>query len=190
MMSHQPRRFLPASGTRKRKEREQFYTAKPSSPSASASLVPTKAGEPNCSNRLLAGYMAYEFLTKGTLLGQKFDPARAEAVPLVSSSSALSNKTKPPQTSNGAKQQNSYAEVANIVKADGTHIPGIVNPTELSKWIQMWASKAAERGWWRGEDSLTCFLRAHEAWNDCSCRWWVRLVPETSLRLESRLVGH
>lgn len=81
--------------------------------------------------------MAYEFLTKGTLLGQKFDPARAEAFPLASSSSALSNKTKPPQASNGAKQQNSYAEVANIVKADGTHIPGIVNPTELSKWIQM-----------------------------------------------------
>uniref|UniRef100_A0A803LMM9 Embryo sac development arrest 6 n=2 Tax=Chenopodium quinoa TaxID=63459 RepID=A0A803LMM9_CHEQI len=90
---------------------------------------------PGSSNRLLAGYMAHEFLTKGTLFGQKFDPARAEAVPV----SAAEPKRKPGQTGfgSGVKPNRSYADVAQLLKSDGTHIPGIVNPTQLARWIQM-----------------------------------------------------
>lgn len=91
---------------------------------------------PVSSNRLLAGYMAHEFLTKGTLFGQKFDPARAEAVPV----SAAEHKRKPVHTGiidSGIKPNRSYAEVAQLLKGNGAHIPGIVNPTQLARWIQM-----------------------------------------------------
>lgn len=88
--------------------------------------------------------MAYEYLTKGTLFGQKFDPARAEAVPLMSSS-AEPRRGKPVEAgkvgvgsgSGAGAAQESYAEVASMLKTDGAHIPGIVNPTQLAKWIQM-----------------------------------------------------
>ncbi|KAJ7954678.1 putative Embryo sac development arrest 6 [Quillaja saponaria] len=145
MMSYHPRRILPPGVSKKRKETEALFsaTARPSTP-VPASLASTKASEPFSSNRLLAGYMAYEFLTKGTLFGEKFDPGRAEAVPLASSSSslALSKRTKPEVTAEVVerslrKEQDSYGEVASILKSDGAHIPGIVNPTQLTRWIQM-----------------------------------------------------
>lgn len=90
--------------------------------------------KPVWSNRLLAGYMAHEFLTQGTLLGQKFDPARAQAVPLAAEAK------KPPATaepSTGSPKIKSYDEVASLLKKEGAHIPGIVNPTQLARWIQM-----------------------------------------------------
>lgn len=83
--------------------------------------------------------MAYEFLTKGTLFGQKLDPARAEAVPLPSSA-AEGKRMKPSQIEEAAepsKQHQSYGELATLLKTDGAHIPGIVNPTQLARWIQM-----------------------------------------------------
>lgn len=149
-MSYNSRRILPPGASRKRKEREAFYSFKPSThplpppppPSASAQAAAkkpavSKAEEPASSNRLLAGYMAYEFLTKGTLFGQKFDPARAEAVPVGGSSAAESKRPKPETEPSLKKEHQSYAEVASILKTDGAHIPGIVNPTQLARWIQM-----------------------------------------------------
>ncbi|KAI4318065.1 hypothetical protein L6164_025874 [Bauhinia variegata] len=146
-MNHNGRKILPPGGTRKRKEIEgeafNYAKAKPSNQSASP------APEPSSSNRLLAGYMAYEFLTKGTLFGQKFDPAQAEAVPVAgsSSSSDQSKRMKPlPQQAEAAtiakesslrKEHHSYAMVANLLKTEEVHIPGIVNPTQLSHWIEM-----------------------------------------------------
>lgn len=124
-MSHHPRRILPPGGSRKRKEREAFYSPKPAT-------SPAKPAVPVSSNKLLAGYLAHEFLTKGTLLGKDFDPARAVAVPLKAGRSREaepSEKVKP--------NQDCYAEVANLVKSDGIHIQGIVNPTQLARWIQM-----------------------------------------------------
>ncbi|KAG9149425.1 hypothetical protein Leryth_003383 [Lithospermum erythrorhizon] len=44
-------------------------------------------------NHLLAGYLAHEFLSKGTLFGQTWDPARAEAIP-VGGSSRVKQKQK------------------------------------------------------------------------------------------------
>ncbi|XP_015875025.1 uncharacterized protein LOC107411873 [Ziziphus jujuba] len=142
-MSNHPRRILTpgASTSRKRKEREAHYSLKPSIQSASSAAA---AKEPAASNRLLAGYMAYEFLTKGTLLGQKFDPGRAEAVPVGSHGGGEWRKTtttkmevKTEASLSMKKEHESYGEVASILKADGVHIPGIVNPTQLARWIQM-----------------------------------------------------
>lgn len=115
-------RILPPGGIRKRKEREGVMNRMLGGPSSSADAAATEAKELMSPNRLLAGYMAHEFLTKGTLFGQKFDAARAQAVPLAGSDSASNN---------------SYSDVASLVKSDGTYIPGIVNPTQLSRWVQM-----------------------------------------------------
>ncbi|KAI3966597.1 hypothetical protein MKX01_011395 [Papaver californicum] len=99
-------------------------------------------------NRLLAGYLAHEFLTEGTLFGQKWDPARAEANPI---STCKPNVRRP--AAGGAvaevkggggtimalpqQQHISYADVANLLKSEGLHIEGIVNPTQLARWLQM-----------------------------------------------------
>ncbi|OMO95269.1 hypothetical protein CCACVL1_05462 [Corchorus capsularis] len=136
-MSHHPRRILTPGISRKRKEREAFYSFKQSTPvQTSVYAGPRSTPPPNCSNRLLAGYMAHEFLTRGTLFGQKFDPARAEAIPLIGSLGE-SRKAKPGTEPYLKKEGQGYAEVASILKDDGTHIPGIVNPTQLARWIQM-----------------------------------------------------
>ncbi|KAJ9182310.1 hypothetical protein P3X46_006318 [Hevea brasiliensis] len=132
-MSYHPRRILPPGASKKRKEREAFYPTKPLSLAQLSAKPALKADEESVSsNRLLAGYMAYEFLTKGTLFGQRFDPARAEEVPLAGGS-VQSKRGKP-----GWKKEHnkSYAEVASILKTDGAHITGIVNPSQLARWIQ------------------------------------------------------
>ncbi|KAI8003955.1 hypothetical protein LOK49_LG08G02623 [Camellia lanceoleosa] len=156
MSHHHPRQILTPLESRKRKEREVFYAAKPLAPPVTAVTTTTKAIEPASSNRLLAGYMAYEYLTKGTLFGQKWDPARAGAVPVSNSGGQLgeSKKTKAGQSQSceaeprgkvvkqQEKQQQQphqerYAVVSNLLKEDGAHVPGIVNPTQLARWIQM-----------------------------------------------------
>uniref|UniRef100_A0A7N0USX0 Uncharacterized protein n=1 Tax=Kalanchoe fedtschenkoi TaxID=63787 RepID=A0A7N0USX0_KALFE len=89
------------------------------------------------SQQLLAGYMAYEFLTRGTLLGQKFDPARAEAVALSSAKRSKSAAAAAEPIYGGGEQHKSYAEVASLLKTDGVSLPWVVNPTQLARWVQM-----------------------------------------------------
>ncbi|KAF3512740.1 hypothetical protein F2Q69_00004170 [Brassica cretica] len=82
------------------------------------------------SNWVLAGYMAHEFLTCGTMLGRKLYPAWAEVGPLDTPSPQQHREVK-------KKTHQSYSEVSSVFKTDGIHIPGVVNPTQLAKWIQM-----------------------------------------------------
>ncbi|XP_027165885.1 uncharacterized protein LOC113765838 [Coffea eugenioides] len=137
---------------RKRKERGEHPSPFPSTRKSSAEATAVNNLNPTTSlggsessalhnNRLLAGYMAYEFLTEGTLLGQKFDPARAQAAPVQSAGShsrkvERSWRNKPEAEPNKLRSQ-SYAEVASLLKSDGNHIPGVVNPTELARWFQL-----------------------------------------------------
>ncbi|KAF5950685.1 hypothetical protein HYC85_012678 [Camellia sinensis] len=123
------RRVLTPGASRKRKEMD----------------TTTTPAEPVASNRLLAGYMAYEFLSKGTLFGQKWDPARAEAVAPVSSVGE-SRRTKPEKKSQSVEAEpsgkvkqhyESYGDVARLLKGDGAHVAEIFNPTQLARWIQM-----------------------------------------------------
>ncbi|EOA31737.1 hypothetical protein CARUB_v10014951mg [Capsella rubella] len=112
---HQARGVQTQGASRKRKESE----------SSDPRGVP--------SNWLLAGYMAHEFLTCGTMLGRKLYPGWAEVGPLVS---------PPPQQQQQNKEarktrQSNYSDVAGVFKTDGNHVPGVVNPTQLAKWIQM-----------------------------------------------------
>ncbi|KAK6914125.1 hypothetical protein RJ641_021446 [Dillenia turbinata] len=153
-MSH-ARRILTPGASRKRKERDDaFYAVKtslPLAPHLSGVAQAAKSVEPVCSNRLLAGYMAHEFLTKGTLFGQKFDPARADAMQVSAPLAELKkpsvgiqkvesgepSERRPAEAGADMKPvSNSYVDVAGLLKSDGAHIPGIVNPTELARWIQ------------------------------------------------------
>lgn len=150
-MSYHSRRLLTPGASRKRKEMEAHHPSTLVKPLVSLTSVPrsvsgattssSKGAEPQpvLSNRLLAGYMAYEFLTKGTLFGQKFDPGRAEAMPVVSAEPKRGRLGQPGKEGepSGKPKPQSYAEVANLMKSDGVHIPGVVNPTQLARWIQM-----------------------------------------------------
>ncbi|XP_023737948.1 uncharacterized protein LOC111885939 [Lactuca sativa] len=133
--------LMPGASRFKRKERESVYPAKrsPLAPpppppqkltqatvASSTASKGSKGMEAMSSNKLLAGYMAHEFLTKGTLLGQKFDGG-----------AAARGKTE-------ANGNETYKEITSLLmmKTDGgggggARIPGIVNPTQLARWIQM-----------------------------------------------------
>uniref|UniRef100_A0A2P2K669 Uncharacterized protein MANES_13G037700 n=1 Tax=Rhizophora mucronata TaxID=61149 RepID=A0A2P2K669_RHIMU len=152
-----PRRVVTSN---KRKERDAVGPLKPSipqqrpqppppPPAAAKLLKPTptlavgsdKLPEAASNNRLLAGYLAHEYLTKGTLFGQKWDPTRADAVPV--SDVEHSKEMKPShkaETSGKAEPTEEnyqrYLKVSRLLKTDGAHIPGIVNPTQLRFFLQ------------------------------------------------------
>ncbi|WCJ24084.1 embryo sac development arrest 6 [Euphorbia peplus] len=132
-MSHHSRRIMTFGSTRKRKEREAFYSAQLG---AKPILKADESSSVHPSNQLLAGYMAYEYLTKGTLFGQKFEPGRVESVPIAIGGGWMEPKRGKPGAEK-KKEHKSYDEVASILKTDGAHLPGIVNPTQLARWIQM-----------------------------------------------------
>ncbi|GAA0149105.1 hypothetical protein LIER_08368 [Lithospermum erythrorhizon] len=86
--------------------------------------------KPLSNNHLLAGYLANEFLSKGTLFGRPWDPARVQAVP-----PAGSSRFKSTQVELEPEKCLMYKEIAEIMKTDGAHIPGIVNPTQLARFL-------------------------------------------------------
>ncbi|XP_034691701.1 uncharacterized protein LOC117918861 [Vitis riparia] len=124
-MKHPPRRVATPAASDKRKEREVFYAPEiPKIPKLAASRAgSSKPYEPAYRNQLLAGYLAHEFLTKGTLLGEKWEPDRADAAP---------GRAEP-----SAEAYTRYVEVADLLKRDGAHLPGIVNPTQLGRFLHM-----------------------------------------------------
>lgn len=166
MMNHSRRQILTSGpSNNKRKEREGLEGFKPSAITTKSLAKPSihrapaaaqaKSPQPAYNNQLLAGYLAHELLTKGTLFGEPYDPARAEAVPLSqpptpgsgsssSSSSArgkpISEKRKAEPSGKDDKQTEKhqrYLELAELLKEDGAHLPGIVNPTQLARFIQL-----------------------------------------------------
>ncbi|XP_028758311.1 uncharacterized protein LOC114717356 [Neltuma alba] len=153
-----PRRVLTPStslSNNKRKERDEGFERPKPSPSSNApttinstkSLKPDKprAGfepprsngkglEPTSSTQLLAGFLAHEFLTRGTLFGEPWDPFRAAEGP----TEADKRKGKSSQTREAEpEKQERYAELADLLRASGTHVPGIVNPTQLSRFLHL-----------------------------------------------------
>ncbi|XP_073057140.1 uncharacterized protein [Primulina eburnea] len=137
-MSSHARWILTPGASRKRKEREPSESQKPllrqtAVSGSTTETTPSMAAAPLSCNRLLAGFMAYEFLSKGTVLGQKFDVARLEAMPFDANNKKVDSRSKP----NGKLEPTIYAEVANLLKSDGAYLPGVVNPTQLARWIQM-----------------------------------------------------
>ncbi|GKU86253.1 hypothetical protein SLEP1_g801 [Rubroshorea leprosula] len=130
-----PRRLVTPA---KRKEKddfdlEPFKASKPSKPvTPQAGSEKAVAAQLDSSNQLLAGYLAHEYITKGTLFGQPYDPAQSQAAPVQGTES---RKLKSDDRSEGEVQK--YVEVANLLKTDGAHIPGIVNPTQLARFLKI-----------------------------------------------------
>ncbi|KAG0491723.1 hypothetical protein HPP92_004767 [Vanilla planifolia] len=123
--------------SRKRKEREAAAKAELliSPPPISPPPPPISPPPPPTGNRLLAGYMAHEFLTKGTLFGKRWAQERSEPSSNLAGADRSGSVNDAPAHSTQAVK--AYAEVANLLMTDGVHIPGIVNPTQLAKWLQM-----------------------------------------------------
>ncbi|KAJ8499595.1 hypothetical protein OPV22_010147 [Ensete ventricosum] len=127
-MSSHARPAEPLGVSRKRKDRESppdLPRAHPAS-KAEPGKEPTSARWPTSKegNLLLAGYLANEFLTKGTLFGKKLGPGRADP-------------GKRPLEPDSAEPAGTYAEVSYLLMRGGAQIPGVVNPTELARWLQM-----------------------------------------------------
>ncbi|CAH8336860.1 unnamed protein product [Eruca vesicaria subsp. sativa] len=94
------------------------------------------AAEPVGSNQLiLAGYLSHEFLTNGTLFGEQWDPARTQAGPSESKKLKRSHITEP--TDENEPKRKTYEEVANLLRSDGAHLPGIVNPAQLARFLKL-----------------------------------------------------
>ncbi|KAG1353986.1 hypothetical protein COCNU_07G000980 [Cocos nucifera] len=131
-MSSHPRPASPLGASRKRKDRDWSDSPRTQMPPKDEPNSLAAAHPAPSSNRLLAGYLAHEFLTKGTLFGQRWEPARSEP--------EKSLETVPPgvrDEPDRAKPQRAYVEVSRLVKTEGVHIPGVVNPTQLARWLQM-----------------------------------------------------
>lgn len=158
-MSHTPRQLTPLASNKPKKREETFDFLKPSTipklakpiiPRAAPPIKVSKPVRPPTDNKLLAGYLAHEFLTKGTLFGQPWDPARADAVPVSAAAHSadlrkpmkqpsITQKGKTSEPKPGEKRKfESYAEVSALLKAkNGAHIPGIVNPTQLARFLHL-----------------------------------------------------
>jgi hypothetical protein len=149
-MSNQDRRFLlnhvRVGPSVKRKERDGLDDLKPSARKLAKLSIPRPGSQalapaPDSRNQLLAGYLAHEFLTKGTLFGQPWDPARAEAFPVSADSRRLKLKAEmgsraEPQVEKNQFNQR-YVEVADLLKTNGAYLSGIVNPTQLARSLQL-----------------------------------------------------
>ncbi|KAK4744583.1 hypothetical protein SAY87_010895 [Trapa incisa] len=164
MNQRHPRRILPPGALRKRAERdatlpkpEVIAAMKPPRPTPQAK----PAAEPKVDDKILAGCMAYEFLTRGTLLGRVLDNGQTQAVHVSPPGSSKETRTNWMKESRGLnngrtnaaahmsppgpnkethpsqmKKSQSYTELARVLKMEGAYIPGIVNPTDLARWVQ------------------------------------------------------
>ncbi|KFK42744.1 hypothetical protein AALP_AA1G034100 [Arabis alpina] len=84
------------------------------------------------SNQLvLAGYLSHEFLNNGTLFGEQWNPARTQAVQKLKPSHFI----EPSEESEPKRKR--YVEVANLLRADGAHLPSIVNPAQLARFLKL-----------------------------------------------------
>ncbi|XP_047313136.1 uncharacterized protein LOC124916467 [Impatiens glandulifera] len=131
-MINQNRRYqIPSivGPAKKRKEREgERFNANLAKPlfRRPGSFSPVHAKAPEQKNLLLAGYLAHEFLSKGTLFGK---PPRSAAV--------TAPATARPPEDEGAQCNNRYVEIANLLKSGEAHLPGIVNPAQLARFLQL-----------------------------------------------------
>ncbi|KAJ4844056.1 hypothetical protein Tsubulata_013464 [Turnera subulata] len=146
MMRLPPRRVSTPNNNNKRKEREGADTLKPLSPAKLAKPAapppppllqagptekkqPAPAPSPLPSNQLLAGYLAHEYLTKGTLFGQPWGDA-AEG-------SATKTAEPSQEAEPGKDGYRRYLEVSSLLNTDGAHLPDVINPTQLARLLHM-----------------------------------------------------
>jgi len=81
---------------------------------------------------LLAGNLAHEFLTHGTVLGR-----RIEATTSTAPGRRVEATWQPARPEPEPEPKRRYAEMSWLLMSDGAHIPGVVNPTQLGQWLQI-----------------------------------------------------
>ncbi|KAK1290444.1 hypothetical protein QJS10_CPB18g01961 [Acorus calamus] len=140
-MRNHTRQKLTPIGSKKRKAGDGLLdTPKPPrlEPIPQAEPVVEPQQPPPSTKRLLAGYFAHEFLTRGTLFGQKFDPARAEAAAALQAKQPQQEKSPNADTARLQPDEPpvGYSDVAYLLKTDGAHIPSVYNPAQLVRWMQ------------------------------------------------------
>jgi hypothetical protein len=79
-------------------------------------------------SKVLAGYLAHEFLKFGTLLGER------PSAPIRKESAAARPAPAPVPAPEPARR---YAEASTLLMAGGPRIPGVVNPTQLGRWLRI-----------------------------------------------------
>ncbi|KAL5215630.1 hypothetical protein ABZP36_007031 [Zizania latifolia] len=109
----------------KRKERELLAQGP-------AKAEPGKTA-PAPGNKLLAGQLAHEFLARGTLRGRPVEPSRSSS-PALASPGAVEPEPEPEREPDPKRR---YAEVSWLLMASGARVPGVVNPTQLGRWLQI-----------------------------------------------------
>lgn len=146
-----PRRVLtPSATTNKRKERDDPFDRPKPIPAPPKLLKPDRpASEPisannnskskagfdwKPSNQLLAGYLAHEFLTRGTLLGQPWAPPKGKSS---EESGGEEGEAAATPCRKSEEERERYAEVAGLLKGGGTQLPGVVNPTQLARFLHL-----------------------------------------------------
>ncbi|KAI0499621.1 hypothetical protein KFK09_017827 [Dendrobium nobile] len=112
--------------SRKRKERDLTAAV------TAAKVEPPAGSSSSAGNQLLAGYLAHEFLTKGTLFGKQWPPLEPTGGSATSAQPGPVEEDRARSTGTAK----AYDEVAYLLKMDGVHIPGVVNPTQLGRWLQ------------------------------------------------------
>lgn len=86
---------------------------------------PFPKGGGGSSFKLMAGYLAHEFLRSGTLLGERPESNSKAPAPAASAGPAAPD----PRTR--------YAEASLLLMAGGARVPGVVNPTQLGHWLRI-----------------------------------------------------
>ncbi|KMZ69803.1 hypothetical protein ZOSMA_206G00120 [Zostera marina] len=93
---------------------------KPNNNTATATATTTTTGKGKGNNNMLfAGYLAHEYLKRGTLMGQRWNP-----------SPTTEEEKVEKDDDDGMKI---YNDVSSLVMS-GVHITDVVNPTELNRW--------------------------------------------------------
>ncbi|GMH20473.1 hypothetical protein Nepgr_022314 [Nepenthes gracilis] len=102
--------------------------------------TPIKAGDPIFNNELLAGYFAHEFLTKGTLCGEVCGAETVEndsGKPKIAKPINRSGAEKVDEKKMKRGKYKMYVELADLLKEDGVHLPGIVNPSQFAEYLEL-----------------------------------------------------
>ncbi|KAG6480718.1 uncharacterized protein LOC122016355 [Zingiber officinale] len=138
MLSHARIAEATNDARRKRKERDSSDSSLTQSPAVAApepsharigpSPIPVPGPVRAGNNRLLAGCLAHEFLTGGTLLGKRWGKETGAG-------SELDKAASSGESTRGREAPSSYAAVTYLLKAEAACIPGVVNPTQLAHWL-------------------------------------------------------
>jgi hypothetical protein len=100
----------------------------------------TKGYEPVSPNMLLAGYLAYEFLSKGALMGKPFVSSEGQTKEEENSDGGEegeATEASPSQRPEMKTKMEMYVGVMEMLMGGEIHLQGVVNPTQIACLLDM-----------------------------------------------------